>query len=224
MEDENTEEVSRIDFFNDKKVEQVFAKLDYALRSGIHIQGNHPKQGEFFRFLDRNFNSLKVYYKELFQVILSKEGNNFNHYYFIDFEEGSRGAIPTPARDYLATETIIIGMLFLKLYQIDGNIELDTVDDFTTTLISEYDDEKEALFKLIVSSRSSNSSDFNEEKVIDLIKRAFDTFNHLGWIEWEDNQVKNRFKSLPSFERLRTLYQSQINNIDQLLTQAENAK
>ena len=160
----------------------------------------------------------------MFRVILSKEGNDFNHYFFIDFEEGNRGAILPSARDYLDTEAILIGMLFFKLYKIDGNIELDTVDDFTSTLISEYDDEKEALFKLIVSSRSSNSSDFNEEKVIELIKKAFDTFNHLGWIEWEDNKVKNRFKPLPSFERLRTLYQSQINNIDQLLAQSKNAK
>jgi len=221
---ENTEEVSRIDFLYDNKVEQVFAKLDYALRSGIHIQRDYPKPGELFRFIERNFDSLKLYYHELFRIILSKEGNDFNHYFFIDFEEGSRGAIPTSARDYLDTEAILIGMLFFKLYRIDGNIELDTVDDFTSTLISEYDDEKEALFKLIVSSRSGNSSDFNEEKVIDLIKKAFDTFNHLGWIEWEDNKEKNRFKPLPSFERLRTLYQSQINNIDQLITQSKNAK
>tara|TARA_R110002111_G_scaffold245311_1_gene307613 strand:- start:4438 stop:5112 length:675 start_codon:yes stop_codon:yes gene_type:complete len=224
MGDENTEEVSRNDFLHDNKVEQVFAKLDYALRSGIHIQRDYPKPGELFRFLERNFDSLKLYYYELFHIILSKQGNDFKHYYFIDFEEGNRGAIPTSSRDYLDTEVIIIGMLFYKLYQIDGNIELDTVDDFISTLISEYDDEKEALFKLIINSRSGKSTDFNEEKVIALIKKAFDTFNHLGWIEWEDNQIKNRFKPLPSFERLRILYQSQINNIDQLLAQNENAK
>ncbi|WP_405571181.1 condensin complex protein MksE [Winogradskyella sp. Asnod2-B02-A] len=224
MGDENTEEVSRNDFLHDNKVEQVFAKLDYALRSGIHIQRDYPKPGELFRFLERNFDSLKLYYYELFQIILSKQGNDFKHYYFIDFEEGNRGAIPTSSRDYLDTEVIIIGMLFFKLYQIDGNIELDTVDDFISTLISEYDDEKEALFKLISNSRSGKSTDFNDEKVIALIKKAFDTFNHLGWIEWEDNQIKNRFKPLPSFERLRILYQSQINNIDQLLAQNENAK
>jgi hypothetical protein len=91
-------------------------------------------------------------------------------------------------------------------------------------LISEYDDEKEALFKLIVSSKSGNSSDFTEDKLIELIKKAFDTFSQLGWIEWENNQEKNRFKPQPSFERLRILYQSQINNIDQLLAQTENAK
>jgi len=224
MEDENTEEVSRTDFLEDKKAGQVFAQLDYALKSGVHIQRDYPKPGELFRFIERHFDSLKLYYKELFQVILSKEGSDFDHYYFIDFEEGSRGAIPTSARDYLDTEVILIGMLFFKLYQIDGNIELDSVDDFTTTLISEYDDEKEALFKLIVSSKSSNSSDFTEERLIELIKKAFDTFSQLGWIEWGNNQEKNRFKPQPSFERLRTLYQIQINNIDQLLAQTENAK
>ncbi|MBF9253241.1 hypothetical protein I2I11_08055 [Pontibacter sp. 172403-2] len=76
MEDESKQNITRTDFLQDKKVDQVFAKIDYLLRSGVHIQYDYPLPGELFRFIERNFDSLTLYYQELFMVKLEKGGAN----------------------------------------------------------------------------------------------------------------------------------------------------
>ncbi|MDX8341651.1 hypothetical protein SLH46_20805 [Draconibacterium sp. IB214405] len=222
MENENKKEVTRLDFLTDKKADQVFAKIDYMLRSGVHIQSDYPLPGELFRFIGRNYDSLKLYYDEIYKVVLNKSGSEFNTYYFIDFEEGSRGNILGDHREYLKTEHIIIGMLFFKLFKLDGNIELDRVSDFTNLLFSEYEEEREALQKLIADAMNDKSSDLNEDKIGGVIKKAFEKFNELGWIAWDDEQDKDRFRYMPSFERLRLLYQPQILGIDELLKNLKN--
>ncbi|WP_319266096.1 hypothetical protein [uncultured Draconibacterium sp.] len=222
MENENTKEVTRLDFLTDKKADQVFAKIDYMLRSGVHIQRDYPLPGELFRFIGRNYDSLKLYYDEIYKVVLDKSGSEFDTYYFIDFEEGSRGNILGDHREYLKTEHIIIGMLFFKLFKLDGNIELDRVSDFTNLLFSEYEEEREALQKLIADAMNDKSSDLNEDKIGGVIKKAFEKFNELGWIAWDDEQDKDRFRYMPSFERLRLLYQPQILGVDELLKNLKN--
>ena len=224
MANENTKEVTRIDFFTDSKADRVFAKIDYMLRSGVHIQRDYPLPGELFRFIERNYDSLKIYYEEIYKVILEKSGSEFDTYYFIDFEEGSRGNILGDQREYLKTEHIIIGMLFFKLFKLDGNIELDRVSDFTNLLFSEYEEEREALQKLIADAMNDKSSDLNEDKIGGVIRKAFEKFNELGWIAWDDEQDKDRFRYMPSFERLRLLYQPQILGVDELLKNLQNGR
>jgi len=81
MENENTQEITRHVFLTDKKADQVFAKIDYMLRSGVHIQRDYPLPGELFRFIERNYKSLKLYYEEIYKVVLDKSGSEFNTYY-----------------------------------------------------------------------------------------------------------------------------------------------
>ncbi len=224
MENENTQEITRYVFLTDKKADQVFAKIDYMLRSGVHIQHDYPLPGELFRFIERNYKSLKLYYEEIYKVVLDKSGSEFNTYYFINFEEGSRGNIPSDQREYLKTEHIIIGILFFKLFKLDGNIELDRVSDFMNLLFSEYEDEREALQKLIADTMNDKSSDLNEDKIGGVIRKAFEKFNELGWIAWDDELDKDRFRYMPSFERLRLLYQPQILGINELLKNLKNGR
>ncbi len=224
MENASKQEISRLDFLNDKSTDDYFAKLDYKLRSGVHIQREHPLSEACFRYLDRNFESLKLYYKELFGVLLTRAGNQFNTYYFIDFLDGGRGNIHSDYREYLRTEYVLIGMLYYKLYKLDGNIELDSVSDFISLLFSEYEEESDSLRKLIMDVSSDKSSDYTDEKLENIITKAFSKFSDLGWIAWEADDEKNRFRHLPSFERLRSLYQSQILAIDELIKSQDDPK
>ncbi|MBF9253240.1 hypothetical protein I2I11_08050 [Pontibacter sp. 172403-2] len=114
-------------------------------------------------------------------------------------------------------------MLFFKLYKLDGNIELDRISDFIALLFSEYEDEHTALRKLIADAMTDKSSDLTDERVGTVILKAFGKFNELGWIAWEDEQEKDRFKFLPSFERLRLLYQPQIFGMDELMKKLQDA-
>jgi hypothetical protein len=115
-------------------------------------------------------------------------------------------------------------MLFIKMYKLDGNIELDSVSEFISLLFEEYEEEKKALRKLINDNSSNKGSDFNDIKFEDVIKKSFSKFGELGWLKWEDENEKNKFKMMPSFERLREAYQPQIDTIDDLLKEMNDAE
>lgn len=224
MENEHKKEVSTpYSFLEDRKVNEVFSKIDYNLRSGIHIQREFPKPEELFRFINRNFESLQAYYKDLFQLQLRSSGEQWTTYYYLDFDEENRSRIPGDYREYLKTEVIIIGMLFWKIFKIDANIELDTVNEFIRILFSDYEEEKRGLFTLLADAKGEPTTDFTEKKVIDEITKAFDEFGRLGWIAWETER-KEKFKCMPSFERLRKIYQLQILGMEELIKRVNNEK
>lgn len=226
MADDNSEKVVKYGFLYEKKALSVFSKLDYTLRSGIHIQREYPLDANLFRFLNENenFESLKNYYKDFFNLNLRKDGNEFNQYYYLDINEDGKSNVPSDSRDYLKNEFIIVGMLFLKMYKLDGNIELDSISEFISLLYEEYEEEKNALRKLINDNSSDKGSDLNDERFEDLIKKSFVKFGELGWLLWEDNSEKNKFKIMPSFERLRAAYQPQIETIDNLIKEVKDAE
>lgn len=218
MEDVNQQNTVNLkyQFLVDKKAKDVFANVDYHLKSGMHIQREHPKPEEIFKFIDRNYEGLTEYYKEFFQLDLRKAGGDWNKYYYIDFEEGNRGKIPANYRSYLNTEWLIVGLLFLKIYKLDANLELESINEFKKLLFSEYEEEKNSLLKLLADAANEKSSEFNDKKVEDIIHKAFDVFDGLGWIV-KDYQDRDKFKYMPSFERLRKMYEPQILGIDDLI-------
>jgi len=212
-------------FLYEKKAINLFAKLDYILRNGIHIQREYPLDMNLFRFLNdnENFESIKDYYKDFFNLNLRKEGSEFNHYYYLEPNEDGRTNVPSDNRDYLKSEFIIIGILFLKMFKLDGNIELDSISDFINLLYEEYEEEKNALRKLINDNSSDKGTDTTDQRFEDIVKKSFVKFGELGWLMWDDESEKNKFKILPSFERLRVAYQPQIETIDDLIKEVKNA-
>ncbi|PJR03554.1 condensin complex protein MksE [Avrilella dinanensis] len=226
MADDNSEKVEKYGFLYEKKALSVFAKLDYTLRSGIHIQREYPLDANLFRFLNENanFESLKNYYKDFFNLNLRKDGNEFNQYYYLDLNEDGKSNVPSDSRDYLKNEFIIVGMLFLKMYKLDGNIELDSISEFISLLYEEYEEEKNALRKLINDNSSDKGSDLNDQRFEDVVKKSFIKFGELGWLMWDDENEKYKFKIMPSFERLRAAYQPQIETIDNLIKEVKDAE
>jgi hypothetical protein len=219
MENAHSTTVGRYSFLEDEKASQLFAKVDYLLRSGVHLQREYPGP-QLFRFVDAAYSSgLLEYYSELFNLCLCKDGTEFNHYYYLDFEEEGRLRIPKDQRDTLKTEYLLTGMLFFKFYRLDGNFDLEKVSDFVNLLFAEYEEEKECLRKLIIDTAGEKGTDFSDEKIRNMIGKAFDKFSKLGWIAWEDEE-KDRFAYMPSFERLRTLYQPQILKVEELIKSA----
>lgn len=219
MENDHPEKVI-YDFLSDRKAKDLYGRIDYLLRSSVHIQREHPKQEELFRFIDRNYESMKMYYSDFFRLSIDRGGADLaGRYYFIDYESDSnRSAIPADHRykKYLETSHIIIGMLFFKLYKLEFYIDMESVSDFIHVLFTEYEEGKSALFRLISGSKNEKRTDYLEKEVLKDIKDAFDEFERLGWICWDDEN-RDKFTYMPSFERLRLKYQSQIINIDKLI-------
>ena len=219
MENVHSESIA-YQFLNDKKAKSIFAKIDYFLRSGFHIQREYPKPEEMFKFIERYYEPLQEYYGDFFQLLLSQGGEALStKYYYLDFEdENNRSKIPSDYRykEYLNTAYIVIGMLFLKMYKLDANIELDSVNEFIQLLYVEYEEEKTGLFKLVANSQGEKSTEYLEKDVAKEIQDAFNEFGKLGWIMWTDEEQR-KFKYMPSFERLRKKYEPQILNIDELI-------
>jgi chromosome condensin MukBEF MukE localization factor len=205
-------------FMADKSAKNIFAKLDYILKSGTHIQYDYPQPVDLYNFLDKYYLSLKDYYSDFFEMLLKKEGDGWNTYFYIDFQEGTRGKIPNENqyRNYLKPEYILIGLLFFKIYKLDGNIELGKISDFINLLYQEYDELLSKMQRLVSSLSSDADSDLNEEKLNSLVTRAFAEFEQLGWISTDKND-NDIFVYQPSFERLRRIYYPQIENIDEII-------
>lgn len=226
MADDLTEKIETYSFLNNKKAKSTFAKLDYTLRNGIHIQREYPLNVNLYRFLNdsENYESLRNYYKDFFNLNLIKEGSDFNNYYYLNLNEDGKSNIPTDNRDYLKSEYIIIGMLFLKMFKLDGNIELDSISEFTSLLYEEYDEQKNALRKLINDNSSDKSTDLSDQRFEAVITKSFEKFGDLGWLMWDRDEEKDKFKIMPSFERLRITYQPQIETIDDLIKKVKDAE
>jgi len=223
MENEHPEDqLNAYAFFLDRKAKDVFARLDYALKSGMHIQREYPRPGALYRFLETHFASLKQYYADLFEMLLTKGGDEWNVYYYIDFQEGSRGNVPNSPqyRMYLKPEYILVGLLLFKVYKLDANIELNKIPDFINLLYQEYEEVMGKLHLLFAKISGDTGSDFNDLKVNDIIYKAFGEFELLGWIAREEDD-KDYFVYQPSFERLRQMYYPQIEGIDGLLKNSE---
>jgi len=213
-----SDQLNAFDFLRDRQAREVFAKLDYALKSGVHIQREHPKPGALYRFLETNFDSLKLYYADFFEMLLTKGGDDWNSYYYVDFQEGSRGNIPNNPqfRQYLKPEFILVGLLLFKVYKLDANIELNKISDFISLLYQEYEEIMGKLQLLLARVSSDTGSDFSDDKLKDIIYKAFTEFELLGWVSREEDD-KDYFVYQPSFERLRQMYYPQIEGIDELL-------
>ncbi|WP_271781996.1 condensin complex protein MksE [Aquimarina algiphila] len=224
MADEATEKIEKYSFLYDRKAKDIFAKLDYTLRNGIHIQREYPNNVNLYRFLNDsdNYESLKDYYKDFFNLNLIKEGSDFNNYYYLNLNEDGKSNVPSDNRDYLKSEYIIIGMLFLKMYKLDGNIELGSIFEFITLLSEEYEEQKNSLRKLINDNSSDKSTDLGEQRFEAVVTKSFEKFGDLGWLMWDRDDEKNKFKIMPSFERLRIIYQPQIETIDDLLNEVND--
>jgi hypothetical protein len=127
MGNDDTKTINRLaDFLQHPDAEEQFAKVDYALKNGMHIQ-NYRRQTGLFNFISENENSLKQYYKDFFNVVLEFGGESVEKYYYLDFMAQSRGNIPEDNRHFLPNEYVIIGFLLYKIIFIDGYIELNTV-------------------------------------------------------------------------------------------------
>lgn len=213
----------RYSFMSDRAAKSTFAKLDYLLKSGMHIQRDFPKPVSLYTFLDKHFRSLQAYYYDFFEMLLKKEGEEWNTYFYIDFNEGSRGKIPTgnQYRDYLKPAYILIGLIFFKIYKLDGNIELAKISDFINLLYQEYDELLNKMQRVISSIESDADSDMNEEKLRNLVYKAFAEFEQLGWIARDSND-SDYFTYQPSFERLRRIYYPQIETIDEIIKRKEH--
>ena len=198
---------------------RLFSKVDYALKNGIHIQ-DYRTQTEIFGFINENFQSMRLYYKEYFGIVLDQGGETVEKYFFIDFMAQSRGGIPDDNRHFLPNEYVIIGFLLFKVIYIDGYIELNTVSRFQRMVRLDYEELKPGIYRILAKARRDKNTQMDDERVDKIIADAMDEFRKIGWIVFEGEV----FDVMPSFQRLPKIYGDYINNIESWLKEEKNEK
>ncbi len=222
MENSNLQENVTLNFLVHPDAKEVFAQIDYALKNGKHIQ-MHYKQQAMFQFIDYNYQSLKMYYEDFFELYLSYEGQGIEKYYFIDFRRDNngnfnRGQIPDKNRYYLDDGCIIIGFLLIRMYVIELNTELKySLTGFKRQIIQEYEEYKPNLLRLFAGTNGMDETDYDLKSIESIIDRALREFDKLAWIDFDKDG--DSFEILPSCKRLLSIYEEQIRNIDSLIKQ-----
>ncbi len=203
----------RYDFLRSPDARDIFGKVDFLLKSGAHVQFQHPEQEQEFIFITRNPTSLNDYYRDFFGLTLEKGGIETDSYYYLDFENNKRGNIPSDRRDFLSEESLIIGVFVCKVYNIDFNAEESSIVTFMKLMREEYEEYKDDFYRLLAQTKSAYTTGEDDAELYKSILSAFKDFKNLGWVYFKNEE---QFVIMPSMERLRKLYAGEINNTQQL--------
>lgn len=194
-------------FLKDPDAVTFFARIDYTLKNGGHIQYT-AQQEQMWRFLNKHFESVKLYYYDFFSVSLEYGGEASDKYYYLEFLPGTRGGIPLDNRYFLPNEYVIIGFLVYKIIFIDGHIELDSVAALQRMIRQDNEELKPGIYRALAKAKGVNTTHMDDDKVDGIVERALREFSHIGWMEFDGQ----RFNPLPSFHRLPGIYADYINN------------
>lgn len=205
--------ISLDSFLQSNDTKELFAKIDYKLKDGVHIQ-QEGKQTPLYNYIVENEESLKLYYKELFKVDLSSGGEFPDKYYYLDFNNpNSRGNIVSDHRHYLKNEHIIIGFIIYEIMTIQKEVDLNSIAELKRKIRIDYEDIKPGLYRLIAKSQNKNPGKLNDESIDREVKSALIEFKKIGWVKINDDD----FELLPAFDRLIKFYENEIQNIDEIL-------
>lgn len=203
------------DFLYAENAKELFAEIDYLLKDGMHFQ-KQGNQIRHFNFIDKNIDSIRLYYQDFYDVQLSEGGEKPNNYFYLDFYGNSRGNISSRHREILKSEYVIIGFLIYKIIYIDKQIiDVDSVQKLKEKIRIDYEDYKPGIYRLIAKSRNITPGNLNDNAIDTTIQSALEEFRKIGWIELS----KDDFGLLPAFDRLIKIYEEYILNIDETLNE-----
>ncbi len=215
MENYHLQENVDYTFLTTQEAISIFADVDYALKSGRHIQ-KCPSQGKLFAFIKRYYDQLKSYYDNLFDIHLNSEGEGELEYFFIDFFKDrngyyQRGNIPVENREYLAESHLIIAFLLIRMYVLEPRVEKRIlIQDFKIQVLSEYEEYKPHLLRLFAKSEDTKETDYELKSIEDEIEKALKKFNELCWIMIDKNT--ETFEVMQSLNRLLNIFENYIIN------------
>jgi hypothetical protein len=209
-------EKERYRFLYDDQAAELFGEIDFNLKCGTHFQYLHPEQEQQFNFIRHHFDGLKRYYEDFFHVLLSVGGSETESYYYLDFEGGKRGEIPADQRYFLSEECLLVGIFACKVFNIDFHSHETTVKGFTSLIRNEYEEYKSDFFRLLAHTKKQKYIGDDEKELDKAVGKALGEFKKLGWVYFLDQE---RFRVMPSLERIRLLYADEIMNTQKLMAE-----
>ncbi|WP_320973846.1 condensin complex protein MksE [Dysgonomonas capnocytophagoides] len=213
MENDYLQESVGYPFLTTQEAKSIFADVDYALKSGKHLQ-KCPSQSRLFAFVEKYYDQLKPYYDNLFDIHLNREGEEDFKYFFIDFfKDGNgyyqRGNIPVENREYLAESHLIIAFLLIRMYLLEPRAESRIwIQEFKIQVLLEYEEYKPHLLRLFAKSDDTEETDYELKSIEDEMDKALKKFNELCWIILDKST--ETFEIMPSLNRLLNMFDNYI--------------
>lgn len=206
-------------FLEHDKAQEIFAKTDYWLKSGYHIQYKHPDQQESCRYIQDVYNSLRRHYNDFYDVDLTAGGDEIDHsiYYFIEYRKHSntqysRKHFGLFDEDRLEPDVVIVGLLLSFMEVLDSTSSISQVQQ---ALNEEHDEFKNGFYKLLANN-SSGGVDLHKDEVQvnNRIAKALKYFEKIKWLYFPKAD-DDRFEIMPSFDRFtKVLYRKEIEEFD----------
>ncbi|TND10525.1 MAG: hypothetical protein FD123_167 [Bacteroidetes bacterium] len=204
-------------FLETDEAENLFAELDFLLKSGQHVQ-NFPHQTDLFNFLEKFEDELRMYYKNLFKVALVTKGTDYTRYFYLELDDESRGIVKTRSKK-LSPEHTLMGILLLKIHRIDKYFINDIYVPDLIQLVKSNEEYKSYIYNLFAKRREKEATEIDENTIDEWIRNSLKEFERLGWIHF-DHRNKELFEIMPSIERLFTMYSYEIHHIDRLIDES----
>jgi len=199
-------------FWRHPDTELQFAALEIALRSGIHLQQNHPDQYQLVRYLRQHENELNQHFSAIYGWHIARGGSQREPYYFLAPAPGMATRVPPAYRQDFGPEYVIVALLLCKVSQLDFQItEFESAEDLLQQLQDEYEDYRIGLFRHLAHVKNELETLPTEEKVISWLRRCFKEFKKLGWLY---EHPDGRLEIMPSLDRIREMYQVEIDTLD----------
>ena len=208
--------IKKYGFLESDEAESLFADLDFALKSGQHIQ-NFPHQTELFNFIEKYEDEIRLFYRNLFRVNLAGKGSDYTRYFYLELDDESRGIVKTRAKK-LSPEYTLLGILLLKIHRIDKYFINDIYVPDLIQLIKSNEEYKNYIYNLFAKRREKEATDIDENTIDEWVRNALKEFERLGWIHY-DPRNKELFEIMPSVERM---YSYEIHNIDRLIVETNS--
>lgn len=208
---------SKFEFLALQESEENFANCDIALRSGRHIQ-NHHHEVRLYDYVATFYEELSNFYLKLYGLELRCGEFHDDKYYFLDFTGESKGKYAGNRSDRLSARHTLFGLLLLKIHRLENyfgrkDIEISKLKERLKNENNTYRDDIYRLFARV--SNRSNATEADEVNIDTWIDNSLSKFEELGWIYFDDDN-RDLFTILPSFNRLFELYLTEIKEFDKL--------
>ena len=195
-----------------------FAALEMALRNGVHLQRAHPDHYSLVSYLERHKNELNHHFETVYGWRLTHGGSQQERYYFLAPVAGEGARVPQAYRKEFSPEYVIVALLLCKISLMDFQIsEFKSAEDLLSQLQDEYEPYRVGLFRHLAHVKGETETTPDEKKVVGWLVRCFKEFKQLGWLyEHPDGTLE----IMPSLDRIREIYESEIKNLPSRYTPA----
>ncbi|MFC5048264.1 hypothetical protein ACFSTE_02465 [Aquimarina hainanensis] len=207
-----------VDIFKSADVQEHFANLNIELLRGRHIQDDNHY---FHRLLSKYYTEFQKYYAVFYNLFLDKKTFEGVTYFFLTFNEDSKGVLSSNSRyrDLTPTETIIAITLLQMYYEkyFDKIKEISFQDIKAKITESEFSH----LYKIVFFKNGSRDNFTFKEwaNVMKNFKNVIQDFQQLGWV---DNFIQIDDKNFSfiireSIHRFQTMYEYEILNFEEFV-------